>query len=324
MLATSLAIPKSVVAGIMTPGFPDPWHNERLTVLEHINAARAAHGVAPLVHLDLLAKIGDQHCRDLLEDRVTGHFSRRGTPPYLRYLLAGGTGYHRQNAAALITSAPLAPHDVPQALLASVDRMLAEQPPADGHRTTLLDPLATHIGVGIAARGGCLVSTHEVAVLLAKDVSPPPPVALPRTQLRYAASLPAPWAVRAVEVLWEPLPSPLSTAQANAINSYRYPPRRAITFVQPSGSPAVRMGSTSAASGQLIETSGGRFSYHWATGPEPGVELLVVWAAAGPRQRALAAVAAAAVIVTADGTLPPELGRWLELRAVGHPLRRGD
>ncbi len=286
-------------------------------VLGHINAARAAHGVPPLAHLPLLSRIGDQHCHDLIEDQVTGHFSRRGTPPYLRHLLAGGTGYHRQNAATLITSARLEPADIPPALLESVDRMLAERPPADGHRTTLLDATSTHIGIGVAVQGGWLASTHEVAVLVAEDVSSPPPVALPRTQLRYAASLPTSWHVQAVEVLWEPLPAPLSVARANAIGSYRYPPRRAITFLHRGSTAAVRTGGDSAASGELVETSRGGFSFRWATGPEPGVEVLVVWASRGANQRELIAVATAAVVVTADGTLPPELGRWVELRGVG-------
>jgi len=147
-------------------------------------------------------------------------------------------------------------------------------------------------------------------------------VALPRTRLAYGAFLPAPWQVRAVELLWEPLPAPLSAAQANAIASYRYPPRRAITFLTRGSPAAAPAGGFSAASGELVEASSGRFSYRWATGPSPGVEILVVWASRGGRQRELVAVAAAAVVVTSDGTLPPELGRWVELRGIGRELRR--
>jgi len=302
----------------------DPWQQARAAVLDHINAARIAHNVPPLAHLPLLSRLGDRHCHDLIEDQVTGHFSRRGTPPYLRYLLAGGTGYHRQNAAAVITSSPMEPEAALRTLRESVDRMLAEQPPADGHRTTLLDPTSTHIGIGIAKRGGWLASTHEVAVILTEDVSLPPPVAQPRTRLRYAASLPSPWQVRAVELLWEPLPTPLSAAQANAIASYRYPPRRAITFLSRGGMAGTAAASMAAASGELLEMSKGRFSYRWITGPAPGVEILLVWASRGGHQQDLVAVAAAAVVVTADGTLPPELGRWVELRQIGRePCRPG-
>ncbi len=322
-MATAHVCPLGGAAtGLATPLPSDPWQEARTLVLGQINVARAAHGVPPLAHLPLLSRIGDQHCHDLIEDRVTGHYSRRGTPPYLRYLLAGGTGYHRQNVAALMTSAPLEPEAALRALRESVDRMLAEKPPADGHRATLLDPTSTHIGIGIATSGGWLASTHEVAVILAEEVSPLPPVALPRTRLSYGAFLPAPWQVRAVELLWEPLPAPLSAAQANAIASYRYPPRRAITFLTRGSTAAAPAGGFSAASGELVETSSGRFSYRWATGPSPGVEILVVWASRGGRQRELVAVAAAAVVVTSDGTLPPELGRWVELRGIGREPRR--
>ncbi len=299
----------------------DPWHRARNLVLDHINTARAAYGVPPLVHLPWLSQLGDRHCHDLIEDQVVGHFSRRGTPPYLRYLLAGGTGYHRQNAAALISSAPLEPAAVLQALEESVDRMLAEQTPADGHRRTLLNPTSTHIGVGIAVRGGWLASTHEVVVLLARQVSPPPPAVPPRTRLSYAATLPSPWQVRAVELLWEPLPAPLSAAQANAMASYSYPSRRAITYLRSDRTLPAPPRGASASSGELVEISRGRFSYRWAAGPEPGVEVLVVWASQGEGQRELVAVAAAAVVVTADGTLPSELGRWVELRGVGRASR---
>lgn len=312
-----LAAPSTAAAPVPPLISEDVWRQTRVTVLAHINAARAAHGVPPLAPDELLARAGNRHCHDLIEDAVTGHFSRRGTPPYLRYLLAGGTGYHRQNAAALITSARLDEAAIPRALLESIDRMLAEKPPEDGHRTTLLDPTSTHIGIGIAARGGWLASTHEVAVLLAEDVVLPPPVAQPRTLLRYAASLPSPWQPRAVEVLWEPLPTPLTAAQADAITSYRYPPRRAITFLQRGRLGASRPGSDSAASGELAEESRGRFSFRWATGPQEGVEILVVWASRTSTQRDLVAVAAAAVVVTQDGTLPPELGRWVEFRNIG-------
>ncbi len=294
----------------------DPWQRMRALVLARINAARTAHGVAPLAHHELLARLGDRHGHDLIGDGVLGHYSSSGTPPYLRYLLAGGTGYHRQNVAALVSSASLAEPDILEALLASVDRMLAEQPPDDGHRATLLDPTSTHIGIGIAAQGGWLVSTHEVAAHLVQNVSLPPVVAAPRTAVRYSAEFPPPWRAQAVELLWEALPAPLTAAQANAISSYSYPARRDIAFLQRERRGVLATGSPPLTGVSWSIDGRGRLSFLWITGVQEGVEILLVWASTAVR-RELTAVAAAAVVVTRDGTLPPELGRWVELRGVG-------
>lgn len=305
------------LSGALSPSPHDPWQPTRAVVVAHINAARAKQGVAPLLADELLTRVGDRHCQDLIEDRVTGHFSRRGSPPYLRYLLAGGTGYHRQNAAAVVTSAPLTLGEIPPLLLRSVDSMLAEQPPMDGHRATLLEPNATHVGIGIAAQGGWLVSTHEVIVRLTEEVILPPPVALPNSHLSYSASLPSPWQVEAVQVLWEALPTPLTSAQANFRTSYGYPPQRAIAFVHRQRPGGLWIPRDRSASGELSEGPGRRFTFRWAAGPRAGVDILVVWASRGAGQRHPVAVAAAAVVITPDGTLPTELGRWVELRGVG-------
>ncbi|MEP0772895.1 MAG: CAP domain-containing protein [Acidobacteriota bacterium] len=316
VLAMGAETSLTAVANPWPASSDDPWQRMRAVVLAHINAARTAHGVAPLAHHELLTRLGDRHGHDLIADGVVGHFSTSGTPPYLRYLLAGGTGYHRQNVAALVSSTSLAESEILEALLASVERMLAEQPPADGHRATLLDPTSTHIGIGIAARGGWLVSTHEVAVQIARIITLPPVVAPPGITVRYAAALPPPWRAQAAELMWEPLPAPLTVAHANALTSYSYPPRGEITYLQRERRGALAAGSPPLASVGWTVDRRGEFSLTWTTGPREGVEIILVWASTAARQE-LAAVAAAAVVVTRDGTLPPELGRWVELRGVG-------
>lgn len=319
MAAALATAPVPACPALATPlptSIQDPWEKMRAAVLAHINAARAAHGVAPLLQHDLLTRLGDQHSHDLIADGLVGHFSRSGTPPYLRYLLAGGTGYHRQNVAALVSSSPLAEEDIHKGLLASVDRMLAEKPPTDGHRATLLDSISTHIGIGIAVRDGWLVSTHEVAVHLVQVLSLPPAVVSPGAMVRYAGFLPPPWQAQAMEILWEPLPAPLTAAQANALSSYSYPPRRDIAFLQRERRGVLGAGSFPRAAGRLSVEGRGQFSAHWTTGPQEGVEVMLLWASLGGR-RELAAIAATAVVVTRDGTLPPGLGRWVELRRIG-------
>lgn len=317
MAAGLAAVVAGLSAGEGSAGTPaEVWQAVRAAVVAHINGARLAHGVPPFTSDEFLTRVGDRHCWDLIEDGVHGHFSRRGTPPYLRYLLAGGTGYHRQNAASLLASSPVSPAQVMAWTRESVERMLAEQPPNDGHRATLLDPTATHIGVGLAVRGGSVAMTHEVAVHLVEQVQLPSPITQPRTPQRWEGSLPSPWRPRAVEVLWQALPTPLTTEQATAISSYSYPPRQAISFLAPPGAGSPRI-SAQGAGGALTRAAGNRFSFRWTSRPHPGVEVLILWASRGSAPTPLVAIAATAVVVTEDGTLPPELARWVELRGVG-------
>ena len=39
--------------------------------------------------------------------------------------------------------------------------MMAEKPPDDGHRQAILDPLWTHVGIGVALEGGEFRMTEE-------------------------------------------------------------------------------------------------------------------------------------------------------------------
>ena len=44
------------------------------------------------------------------------------------------------------------------------ENMLREKPPSDGHRRTILDPEATHVGVGWAAENGRFQMAQEFLV----------------------------------------------------------------------------------------------------------------------------------------------------------------
>ncbi|HLE60169.1 MAG TPA: CAP domain-containing protein, partial [Thermoanaerobaculaceae bacterium] len=207
-----------------SPG--EPWRSERTAVVAQINSARAELGFPPLAYDSTLERVGDMHCRILIEERGDGHFSRSGVPPYLRYLLAGGNGFHRENVGSYSTMGRVADSALARILLISVEDMLAEVPPNDGHRRSLLDPWVTHVGVGLAVRGGEVRMTHELATEVTQSWAPPPAAAAPGTALALSGRLARPWQPEVVEVLWEELPRPLSDAQLHAIRAYGYPERR--------------------------------------------------------------------------------------------------
>ncbi|MCX7894740.1 MAG: CAP domain-containing protein [Thermoanaerobaculum sp.] len=283
-------------------GPPEIAELARRQVLQRVNQARHEQGLAPLQRDPLLERVGEVFCQKLLAEGSSGHFAADGVPPYLRYLLAGGTGFHRQNVGSYQTTGSLDPQEVPSLALQLTEAMLAEQPPQDGHRRTLLEPTATSLGVGLAYSRQRLVLVHEVATQLAQ-VEPPPRVCQPRQRWVFQGKLEPPWQAAAVEVLWEPLPTPGSHQGAA---SYGYPARRA-WFSRVEYLPASRV----SVAGAFTVQPGGRFSFPTAAGPHPGVELVLLWARK-PGDWAVYPVALSGCVVV-DQPASAELQEWLKL-----------
>lgn len=287
-----------------SPG--EPWRSERTAVVAQINAARAEVGLGPLAYDSTLERVGDAHCRILIEEGSDGHFSRNGVPPYLRYLLAGGSGSHQENVGSYSTTGKVAGSALARILFNSVEDMLAEVPPNDGHRRSLLDPWVTHVGVGLAVRGGEVRMTHELATEVTQSWAPPPAAAAPGTALALSGRLARPWQPEVVDVLWEGLPRPLSDVQLHAIRAYGYPERRAMFHanraVTPESTPAFTVDRF------------GVIRFRWSAGPHEGVEIVLLWAHHGD-DRQLVLVAASATVVVETAELPPELALWQGLRS---------
>jgi hypothetical protein len=293
------------------------WRPQRAAVVAQINAARNDLGLAALRYDPLLERVGDAHCAILIEEGGDGHFSRSGVPPYLRWLLAGGNGFHVENVGSYSTTGTVVEPALGGILARSVSSMLEEVPPADGHRRALLDPWVTHIGVGLAWGDGEVRMTHELATEVTEGWVPPPAVARPRTNVKLSGRLPRPWEAGALEMLWERLPHPLTDAELRTIRAYAYPPRRAMVYANPpSGEPAApgmptgREASTIAP--PFAVDRRGNFSFGWTTGPHEGVEIVLVWARRGAEQPYVP-VAASATVVVETGQLPPELAFWHRL-----------
>ncbi len=316
--------PVAVASAPALHGVPrGAWRAERSAVVAQINTARAAARVPPLAYDPLLERVGDAHCAILIAEGGDGHFSRSGVPPYLRALLAGGNGFHRQNAAMFSSSAPVAPGEVAAVLARIVDSMLAETPPDDGHRRALLDPDVTHIGVGLAVRGGEVRMTHELATEAAVAWTPPPVAVRPRTGLVLAGRLAPPWRPVVAEVLWEALPRPIPDAELRAIRAYRYPPRRiAFQANKPLWPGPSQPGDAPSGETPFTVDRFGNFTVHWSAGPSEGVEIVVIAASDG-RRRELVPVAASVTVVTATGALPADLVPWHAL-AGREVAARGD
>lgn len=287
----------------MLAGAFDPSTLARQAVLETVNRARAEQGLPPLLPDPLLERVGNAFCQKLLTEGRSGHFASDGVAPYLRYLLAGGTGFHRENVGSYQTTGQLTPQEVPDLAVELTLAMLAEKPPEDGHRRTLLHPHATHLGVGLAWSSQRLVLSHEVATNLG-PIAPSSPQCPPRGPLVFAGRLRPPWQPAAVEALWEPLPGRGAVPSGG---SYRYPPRRA-WFEPTEFVPGTRV----SVPGPLAVQAGGGFRFRTATGPHEGVELYVLWARRTGSFELEPAALAGCLVLT--GPLEPSWAFWIKLR----------
>jgi uncharacterized protein YkwD len=306
---TPVGKPAPELAPVETVQPGAPWAGTKRRVLDEVNAARHNAGLAPVAWDAVLERSGDAFCERLVAEGGVGHVAADGVPPYLRYVLAGGDGFHRQNVGALDSTGTVDPAAIDVIALELLASMLAEQPPDDGHRETILDPLATHLGVGVAVADGAVRVSHEFASRRVLDWRPPPATARPLTVVGLEGSVAPPLEVAAVEVLWQPLPE-ARPADAGPVRAYGYPPSRAM-FAAPAQR-SVRLGAGAVEA--LVTDRGGRFAFTWRTGPHEGVELAVVWAGRRRAGARLQPVGLTATVVTGDGTLPSALAAWAALR----------
>src|SRR5438132_2035005 len=142
-----------------------PIDETRFTLREEflrlINRDRQQFGLRP-VQLDALSSaVADTYCLEQIHNGTTGHFTLDGQAPYMRYSFAGGNDGVSENAAAWSANYRLTDRALYEMMRRSQKAMMGEVAPHDGHRRTILDPYATHVGIGLAWEGGEFRLTEE-------------------------------------------------------------------------------------------------------------------------------------------------------------------
>jgi uncharacterized protein YkwD len=198
----------------------------RHEVVRLINRDRAAHGLGP-VQLDLqVSAIADQYCERQIANGTTGHFTTDGQPPYMRFSLAGITDGISENAAAWSANYRFSERALHEMVRRSQAAMMAERAPDDGHRRTILDPHATHVGVGLAWENGEFRLVQE---FVRRYVTFERPVVTSAgvDDIVVASGKPADgYRVEAITVHHEPMPQAMPAHVASAIKAYRLPRER--------------------------------------------------------------------------------------------------
>ena len=203
--------------------YEEPQAAEKRALLERINRDRRAAGVAPLAYEPRAALAGDRFCLDAALDGSWGHWDTAGRAPYLRWGLAGGVDYHSENVAGYSISSGRIDRPLGALLLQAHEAMMAERPPQDGHRRTILDPLFTHVGIGLAASGGEFRMSQEFTRVVLTWVEVPAHPLRRGEEARFAGEVPPDWEIGLVEIRFEPPPRPVTLLDLRRRGSYRLP-----------------------------------------------------------------------------------------------------
>jgi uncharacterized protein YkwD len=204
---------------------PDPSRPAdpvKAAVLHRINEDRAKFRLAPVAWDEAASRAADRFCTRQVEEKSRGHFLMDGIPPYGRMSFAGIFAMNAENSASWITTGTRFSESIASLALEAEEKMMEETPPADGHRRTILDPRATHVGVGYAVNHGRFQMAQEFLTRRFELITlstPGRPAAgitvsgkpLPGERLRF------------VTVAREPVPRALSREQASGRTSYSYP-----------------------------------------------------------------------------------------------------
>ena len=188
-------------------------------VFDRINADRAAAGLAPVAWDEAAAKVAEGYCTAQIAEGTRGHFLTDGVPPYARTSFAGISGMGSENAVAWITSSPSFSESPLTLALAGHSDMMREEPPNDGHRKAILDPEATHVGVGYAIKGGSFRMAQEFLTrrLAELDLRSEAGTILVRGRTMSGYSL------QFVTIAREDSPHKLGKEEARSRTSYTYP-----------------------------------------------------------------------------------------------------
>jgi hypothetical protein len=218
-VAPALASP---IEDSVPPAEERPVDPVKVAVFDRINRDRTAAGLPAVAWDEGVSRVADAFCANQIRENTSGHYLTDGLPPYARTSFAGVFGMQFENSVTWKTTGSSFDDPAETLALEGHDQMLAEKPPYDGHRRTILDPDATHVGVGYAlARGDFRMAqeflVRHLAWLRLERLSPTSSVVVVRGSPVAGRRL------QFVTIGWEAVPRELTREEANNRTSYSYP-----------------------------------------------------------------------------------------------------
>lgn len=202
----------------------DVLRDLRLRLVEEINRDRQAAGLQPVEYSEELSMAADAHCREMLRENYVSHWNRAGWKPYMRYSLAGIHDYTSENIWSLWKSdLDTSRDELWKQLLAGHRSFMAERPPDDGHRQSILSPRHTHVGIGLFFERQGLRFMEVFGARYAR-LKPLPARATLQDKLKLEGKISGKNLVLfGLAIYYEALPEPMSREELRATYAYSLP-----------------------------------------------------------------------------------------------------
>jgi hypothetical protein len=254
----------------------------RDTLLKLLNEERRAAGFNALAMDELACKVAADHALDMATGHFISHWGSDGRKPYHRFSFAGGTAATQENASSADGVQSLAAPGIIDDLCDMHQRMLAEKPPHDGHRKTILDPFHTHVGFGIALNGRSL-RLDELYLARYIRLAPFANAAKPKSTVTVEGRLlNSAHFLNQVDVFYEPLPTPPSIAWLTTPRSVSLPDEH--KTLRPKLPPGTRY--TNGSSGDFDWSVEGNFKIRVKMfRAEPGIYTALFWVRRSPTEK---------------------------------------
>jgi len=125
----------------------------KVSLIKHINEKRQELGLNPLIMDQSASAAADGHCKEMITNNFTSHWSLNGNKPYQRYFHAGCKDHVSENIVGLDATDGeqffADPQSVEKMMREAQDSFMAEVAPNDLNKQNTLDPKHTHIGIGV-------------------------------------------------------------------------------------------------------------------------------------------------------------------------------
>lgn len=251
-------------------------------LLNLVNLTRRKAGEDELQLDELACDVAARHAVDMATGSFLSHWGSDGRKPFYRYGMAGGTDAVQENCSSAENIQSLSTAGVLNDLYDMHSSMMAEVPPNDGHRKTILDTSHTHVGFGIALRGRSL-SLDELFLArylkferFANSAKPKDSVAIEGRLLNTTHFL------NQVDVYYEPLPNPPAIEWLRVPRSVSLPQERRV--LRPKLPAPIRY--TDGSTGDFDWERGGKFRLKVKLfQAEPGIYTALFWVRRVPTEK---------------------------------------
>lgn len=252
-------------------------------ILEKVNEDRREAGLAAVEWDETAAAASRQFAAEMAQNNYIAHWNLSGQKPQQRYTEAGGAYGTTENVCySWQRGYKLSQDLVLDNVLKNQERMMAEEPPNDGHRVNILDPHHTHVGVGVAyallADGAITVAFTQEFTNHYAEIKNIPAELRAGESFQVNGSLLRPGVkLYSLVLLWEEAPCPMSIDALMATRSYSSPGMDTMVSYALEDFPRTYFPNHTAAGSPLVMDEAGNFKAALQAGRQKGLNYLQLW-----------------------------------------------